>query len=147
LTLQPSINLETGEITLMVRPTLSRVTDFVEDPAVAFLASQGGTSNISNQVPVVEVRELDSILKLKSSQVMIIGGLMEDSSSNSDIGLPGASSVPWFGNLFKSVDKTDQKRELVIFIRATLVGNEGYIPPSDKIIYDKFSDDPRPLRF
>ncbi len=147
LTLQPSINTETGEITLMVRPTLSRVTSFVSDPAVAFLANQGGGLNIENNIPVVEVRELDSILKLKSGQVMIIGGLMEDSSTNTDVGVPGVSSVPWLGNLFKSVDKQDTKRELVIFIRATLVGSNGYAHEADKVIYNKFTDDPRPLKF
>ncbi len=147
LTLQPSINVDTGEITLMVRPTLSRVTNFVSDPAVAFLASQGGGVNITNEIPVVEVRELDSILKLKSGQVMIIGGLMEQGSSNTDTGVPGVASVPWLGNLFKSVDKTDTKRELIIFIRATLVGAEGYVHEVDKTIYNKFSDDPRPLKF
>ncbi|MDG1285996.1 MAG: hypothetical protein P8P30_00350 [Rickettsiales bacterium] len=147
LTLQPSINADTGEITLMVRPTLSRVTNFVSDPAVAFLATQGGGANITNEIPVVEVRELDSILKLKSGQVMIIGGLMEDSSRNTDNGVPGVSSVPWLGNLFKSVDKTDTKRELIIFIRATLVGTDGYAHDADKTIYEKFTDDPRPLKF
>lgn len=147
LTLQPSINVDSGEITLMVRPTLSRVTNFVTDPAVAFLATQGGGLNIENNIPVVEVRELDSILKLKSGQVMIIGGLMEDSSANTDTGVPGVSSVPWLGNLFKSVEKEDTKRELIIFIRATLVGTQGYVQDSDKVIYNKFTDDPRPLNF
>ena len=147
LTLQPSINTETGDITLMVRPTLSRVTSFVTDPAVAFLATQGGGLNIENNIPVVEVRELDSILKLKSGQVMIIGGLMEEDSTNTDTGVPGVASVPWLGNLFKSVDKTDRKSELIIFIRATLVDTHGYVQEADKVIYDKFSSDPRPLKF
>ena len=148
LTLQPSINTDTGEITLMVRPTLSRVTNFVSDPAVAYLSSLGGSSaNIENEIPVVEVRELDSILKLKSGQVMIVGGLMENSSRNTDTGVPGVSSVPWLGNLFKSVDKDDSKRELIIFIRATLVGADGYVGEADKRIYEKFSDDNRPLKF
>lgn len=147
LTLQPSINLEKGEITLMIRPTLSRVTGFVSDPAVAFLSSQGGGANIENKIPVVEVRELDSILKVKSGQVMIIGGLMENGSTNQDTGVPGVSSVPWLGNLFKSVDKDNKKRELIIFIRATLVGSGGYVTNADKTIYNKFTDDPRPLKF
>jgi general secretion pathway protein D len=147
LTLQPSINLERGEITLMVRPTLSRITSFVNDPAVAFLATFGGVGNIDNRIPVVEVRELDSILKVKSGQVMVIGGLMEDQSLNTDSGVPGLSEVPWIGNLFKGVDKQNRKRELVIFIRATLVGKDGFVSDADKGIYNKFSEDPRPLKF
>lgn len=146
LTLQPSVNVDTGEITLIVRPTLSRVTGSVADPAVAFLASQGGV-NIENRIPVVEVRELDSILKLQSGQVMVIGGLMERSSHNTDIGVPGVSSVPWLGNLFKAVSKEDQTQELVIFIKATLVSNRGNVSKADRTIYEKFTNDPRPLTF
>lgn len=147
LSLQPSVNAETGEITLVVRPTLSRVTGFVSDPAVAFLASNGGI-NIQNQIPVVEVRELDSILKLKSGQVMVIGGLMEQSSANTDRGVPVLSEVPWVGNLFKSVNKRDETKELIIFVRATLINGSKGVSPADQKIYNTFnSNDPRPLGF
>jgi general secretion pathway protein D len=146
LTLQPSISLENGEVTMAVRPTLSRVTGFVSDPAVAFLASQGSV-NLENQIPVVEVRELDSILKLSSGETMVIGGLMENVSTNIDKGVPGVGSVPWLGNLFKSVSKDDSTRELIIFIRATIVGSNTNIPSADELIYKKFTDDPRPIAF
>jgi MSHA type pilus biogenesis protein MshL len=151
LTLQPSINSETNEVTLSVRPTLSRITSTVNDPAVAFLIAQAAAQNIpvnvTNAVPVIEVRELDSILKLKSGQVMVIGGLMQDVSDNTDSGLPGLSSVPLVGNLFKGVSKNNNMQELVIFIRATIVDSAGDAAPADKALYQKFTKDPRPLQF
>lgn len=152
LTLQPSINLDTSEVTLKVRPTLSRITGSVTDPAVAFLiaqaAAQGlGTVNVTNAVPIIEVRELDSILKLKSGQVMVIGGLMQDLSNNTESGVPGASSLPYLGNLFKGVDKQNKLQELVIFIRATIVDSNGDPTKADKALYDKFIKDPRPINF
>lgn len=156
LTLQPSVNVETGDITLMVRPTLSRIVDFVDDPAVAFITNQsqaassssgGEAVNLSNRVPIVEVRELDSILKVKSGQVMVIGGLMQNSSVNQDNGLPGVSEVPWIGNLFKSVAKEDKTQELVIFIRATLVSPNGNSVAADRTLYKTYTQDPRPLPF
>ncbi len=146
LALQPSVDTETGEITLVVRPTLSRITGFVQDPAVSFLASQGG-QDIVNEVPVVEVREMDSILKLKSGEVMVIGGLMQNTSANTDVGVPGASEVPWIGNLFKSVKKEDSTQELIIFIRATLVNSKGNTTTADRELYKEFTKDPRPLKF
>lgn len=146
LNLQPSVNTDTGEITLVVRPTLSRITQFVDDPAVAFIAAQNNRT-ITNKVPVVEVRELDSILKLKSGQVMVIGGLMQNSSANKDRGLPGVAEVPWIGNLFKSVSKEDKTQELIIFIRATLVTPKGNSAPADRSLYKDFTKDPRPLNF
>lgn len=162
LSLQPTINKETDEITLSVRPTLTRVTQYVVDPsfpiqvAVALnnltlsSASQDLIDKIKNtdsKVPQIETRELDSILKVKSGQVMVIGGLLEDKISNTDSGVPGISQVPLFGNLFKAVDKVNTKKELIIFIRATIVSPHGNSSETDKALYNKFIQDPNPLKF
>ena len=147
LSLQPSINIATNEVTLSVRPTLSALVDEKDDPAVAYIAAQQGLSDLRSTVPVVQVRELDSILKLKSGQAMVIGGLMEQSGSNTDTGIPYASQVPYLGNLFKSTEKLNSNTELIIFIKATIVGSSGNSAPADRVLYDKFTDDPRPLTF
>lgn len=152
LAMQPSINTETSEVTLNIRPTLSRVSGFVSDPAVAFILAQlaaagAPTDGLSSQVPIVEVRELDSILKLKSGQVMVIGGLMQDVGAHADQGVPGISNIPWFGNLFKASNKQSSLSELVIFIRATIVDSGGNADEADRRVYEKFTKDPRPLKF
>lgn len=152
LTLQPSINLDTQEITMNVRPTLSRVTDAVSDPGVDIIVARNKTENdtsapIKSEIPVVEVRELDSILKIKSGEVMVIGGLMKEANSNTDKGIPGASRIPMFGNLFKSVDKTNDVVETVIFIKATIIPTSGIVEEPDRDLYKKFTHDPRPLAF
>ncbi len=152
MALQPSINTETNEVTLSVRPTLSRITGQVTDPAVAFTLAQAAAQNIdvtgiNSTLPVIEVRELDSILKLKSGQVMVIGGLMENKGTNSDSGVPYAQDVPVFGHLFKGTQRSNNLKELVIFIRATIVNSNGNAAPADKDVYEKFSKDPRPLNF
>lgn len=148
LMIQPSINLETNEVTLNVRPTLSRVTGSVSDPAVAFLVAEAESDlDIESTVPVVEVRELDSILKLKSGQVMVIGGLMENNARNRDTGIPYAQTIPVLGEFFKGVDRNDATKELIIFIRATIVDSSGHSHPADRTVYRKFTTDPRPLEF
>lgn len=144
MSLLPSVNLDKNEVTLSVRPTLSRQVDTVEDPGSALLRDSLGTnSTFVNQVPVIEVRELDSVMKLKSGSVMVIGGLMEDVTQNTDEGVPGISSVPWIGNAFKNTAKADQKKELIILIKATIVNPTGNYDPADRTIYNKFTDDPR----
>lgn len=150
MTMLPSINRRTGEVTLNIRPTLSRVVDRVEDPALAIsLALDPALSalNLKNLIPVVEVRELDSILKVKSGEVMVIGGLMEDRGIQSEKGVPGASDLPIFGNLFKGVDRQRETKELIIFVRATILDQHGGTQDADRNIYDKFTQDPRPLNF
>ena len=78
---------------------------------------------------------------------MVIGGLMEQGSDNTDRGVPFASEVPYVGNLFKSTEKVTRNTELIIFIKATIIGSSGNATPADRILYDKFTDDPRPLTF
>lgn len=151
LVLQPSINLDTQEITMNVRPTLSRVTGTVSDPGVDIIVArnQSDTSStpIKSEIPVVEVRELDSILKIKSGEVMVIGGLMKEVNSNADKGVPGLNRVPMFGNLFKSVDKEDDIVETVIFIKATIIPSSSKVEEPDQHLYKTFTRDPRPLAF
>lgn len=150
MSILPSINRESGEITLNVRPTLSRVVDRVVDPSLTLalaLNADLNDVNLQNEIPVVEVRELDSILKVKSGQVMVIGGLMEDRGVQSEGGIPGMSELPVVGNLFKGIDRNRGTSELVIFIRATLVDSAGYHQEADKVLINKFTQDPRPLNF
>ncbi len=161
LSLQPSINTDSNEVTLAVRPTLTKVIKFVSDPGypvviAAAIASLSGSlpaevldkiEATSSTVPQVETREMDSVVKIRSGQTMVIGGLLEDKILNTDIGIPGASQVPWLGNLFKSVDKQNTKKELVIFLRATIVGGNTTTDKADRDVYKKFMNDPRPIDF
>jgi MSHA biogenesis protein MshL len=159
LSLQPSINKDTDEITMSVRPTLKRFIKFVDDPGFKInlalaLQTFDVTTDVGkalagtvSQIPQVETKELDSIVKVKSGQTLVIGGLLEDKVANTDAGVPYASEMPFFGNLFKYVDKKNTKKELVIFIRATIVGSSGSADPYDKGLYEKFIQDPRPLKF
>jgi len=159
LAIQPSINMDSNEITLNVRPTLSKVTKFVTDPgfeigkANAAAQLEAGSpvlatlNSVESKIPQLEVRELDSILKVGSGQVMVIGGLLEDKITTDDARVPGLAEMPYIGSLFKSVDKVNSKKELVILIRATIVPSSGNAHAADKSLYRKFTDDPRPLDF
>lgn len=147
LTLQPSINLESSEVTMNIRPTLSRSETSVSDPAVAFLASQTtGLQNLVNEIPVVQVRELDTVMTARSGEVMVIGGLMEDKTSNVDSGVPLLSEIPWIGNAFKSVSKENTVTETIIFLKATIINGKNY-DKADREVYQTFTADPRPLAF
>ncbi len=150
LNILPSVNLDSNEVTLSVRPTLTRQVGSVVDPGAAFaneILIKDPAERFVNTVPIVEVRELDSIMRLRSGQVMVIGGLMEQAANNTDNGVPFLSGIPYLGNIFKGTDKKNNNRELVIFIRATIVSPEGSYHNADKNLYNKFTSDPRPIAF
>lgn len=140
ITVQPSINTDTDRVALAVRPTVTRIIDFVPDPAVAIASN----NRVESLIPVVAVQELDSVVTMASGQVLVMGGLMQDSTMGTDTGLPVVSGVPLLGYLFKSREDATAKRELVIFLKATIVGGsalDGY----DTDIYQSFGGDRRPL--
>ena len=103
---------ENEVVTLNVRPTISRIISFVADPNPA-LADAGVTS----EIPVIQVREIESVLKIENGDTAVIGGLMQDQIEKSTTGIPILSSIPVLGSLFRYQDDQYVKSELVIFIR------------------------------
>ena len=142
MAVHPSINAQADRVTLTLRPTITRVTRFASDPAPRLISNGAIESNI----PVVEVREVDSVLQLQSGEVAVLGGLMQERARNNDNGLPGVSKVPVVGNAFKQREENTQLTELVIFLKAEIL-RAPRIAPADVRLYQDFTKDPRPLSF
>jgi len=148
MSVTPQID-ENDTITLNVRPTISRILRYVPDPNPD-LARVGVISSI----PEIQVREMESILKVDSGQTAIMGGLMEDKIIKSTDGIPGLSKIPGLGNVFSNRDDTTTKTELVIFLRpivvkeASLEGDykayRSYLP-DEKFLNDPHDAGPNPL--
>jgi len=110
----PQIN-DADTVVLNVRPTIRRRVAFATDPNPALTAS------VPNLIPVFETRELDSILRIQSGQIAVLGGLMQDSVTNIDDTIPGVRDIPGVGALFGQRKDLNQKTELVIFLRASVI--------------------------
>ena len=111
----PQIN-ENGRVTLTVRPTVSRVLRFVPDPNPQLVTTQ-------NLVPEVQIREMESVLQVGTGQTVVLGGLMEDDVRQNREQIPGADYVNPVGELFRFRDNRNTKRELVIFLKPTVITN------------------------
>lgn len=144
MVVHPIIHPKTGRVTLNLRPTISRVINEKEDPAVGILSNETKTSKI----PEVQVRELDSVLQTDSGDVVIMGGLMEERADNEKIGPPGLQDIPILGHLFSGKTNKRTVNELVIFLRATILEpSRMNVTSADKRVYKTFAQDPRPLAF
>jgi MSHA biogenesis protein MshL len=115
LDVTPQIS-ENDDVILHVHPSVSEVVDQVK------VITVGGQTQ---QLPLAlsTVRESDSVVKAKNGQVVVIGGLMQNSSSNEDAGLPGLSDIPIIGNLFKQKKRNNTRSELVILLRPIVVNS------------------------
>ena len=107
---------EADQVTLNLRPTVTRIIDTVEDPNPSLAAA-----NVKSLIPVTQTREMESVLKVASGQTAILGGLMLDSFEGRTNGLPIASRIPILGDLVSQRNDVSQKSELVIFIRPVVV--------------------------
>jgi len=136
----PSINTRTKEITLSVKPTLSVRGEDVVDPASP---TEDGAITIQNIVPQVNNRTIETIAKIKSGEVLVIGGLMRDDTTNTDSGVPFLSAIPIIGWLFKSTSKQTSITETVIFIKATIIEDGKGVSKIDADLQRKFDSNRR----
>ena len=115
MSVQPQIS-DSDSVLMNVRPTISRISSFVNDPNPD-LASAG----VISRVPQIQTREMESVLKISNGQIAVLGGLMQDSVQKKRDGLPIVSRVPIAGDAFSFRDDATAKTELVIFLRPIVV--------------------------
>jgi MSHA biogenesis protein MshL len=114
-----SVTPQIGEndiVTLNIRPSITRITSFLRDPNPD-LARAG----VVNNVPIIQTREFETVLRVSSGQTTILGGLMQDSFIATRDGLPILSRIPIVGDAVSYRNDTGKKSELVVFIRAIVI--------------------------
>jgi MSHA biogenesis protein MshL len=115
MSVTPSID-ENGMVSMDVRPTISRILDYVNDPNPAL-----AQANVISQIPEIQTREIESLLRVRSGDIAVMGGLMQDVVNRSSDEVPFVGRIPWLGNLFKYRNDTHTKSELVIFLRPVVI--------------------------
>jgi MSHA biogenesis protein MshL len=92
------------------------------------------------------VRESDSIVKVHDGQMIVLGGLMQERTEENKEGLSGLARLPYVGNLFRVNKGTTQKSELIILLKATIIGNEAQWQPeinSEQQRFNQLNAQPR----
>ena len=107
-----------GSVILHIHPTVSAVTS-----QNLVVTVQGQTDTLP--LALSQIRESASVVRARSGQVIVIGGLMTTLKSNTDYQVPFLGSIPGLGNLFKSKQTTNTKTELVILLKPIVVGDDG----------------------
>lgn len=117
LDVTPQISGE-GLVTLHIHPSVSDVKDQQKTVTIG---------SLQQQIPLAlsTIRESDSIVMARSGQVVVIGGLMQDTINNQDAQTPVLGDVPFLGNLFKHNKDESVKTELVILLKPVVVDEGG----------------------
>lgn len=137
INVQPSIDLNRQSVTMAVRPTVTRIIEYISDPAASIF-------NVDSAVPVVNIQEFDSVLTLNSGQALVLGGLIQDRTDSQQNAVPVLGEIPMLGGLFRNQGDKISKTELVVLMKATILGGGNNIHNTDKDLYRTFSQDRRP---
>ncbi len=118
LDVTPQID-DRGNIIFHVHPSVSQVS------TVDKVISLGTAGTLNLPMAASSTSEMDSMVRGQDGHVVAIGGLMRQSSSADNSGVPGASNLPVLGALFRNRGQVNQKRELVVLIKPTIVDSDG----------------------
>ncbi|KKO44935.1 MSHA biogenesis protein MshL [Arsukibacterium ikkense] len=131
-TTSPNISLQPffSGIALDVTPQIDQHGNVIlhVHPSVTETSEQSKTIRFSNEqivLPLAQsnIRESDTIIKAQSGEIVVIGGLMQTVTSDSVSRTPVLGAIPLIGQLFTSKNKIERKKELVILLKPTVVGN------------------------
>jgi MSHA biogenesis protein MshL len=119
LDVTPQID-DRGNVTLHIRPSVTQVSQINKQ---VNLGAQFGILQLP--VPSNNTSETDTIVRGRDGQIIAIGGLMRYASTSDKSQIPAAGDVPGVGALFRNRNDSNQKRELVILIKPTIVTEGG----------------------
>ena len=112
LAVTPQIS-DSDNVILNVRPTITSIASMIPDPNPEL--------TIPNLVPQIRTREIESIMRVASGNIAILGGLMEDKIDYKNQRVPGLGQIPIAGEVLNSRNNLARKSELVIFLRPIVI--------------------------
>jgi len=116
LVMSVTAQVSDGEaVILNVRPTISSISELKEDPNPSIPAG------IKNYVPQIRTREIESVMRVNSGEIAVLGGLMEDGVNWKTGRVPLLGQIPLVGELFTTRNNAATKSELVIFLRPVII--------------------------
>ena len=117
LDITPEID-DNSEVTLHVHPTVANVTD--QNKRITLRRNQ--TLNLP--LALSQIRETDNVVRAKSGEVVVIGGLMSSDYADRNAMTPGFGRLPGLGYLFRDTERLQEKRELIVLLRPVVINDK-----------------------
>lgn len=104
-------------LTLKVKPQIS------ENGVVKMDIFQevSNVSSTSTAGLITNKRSIESSVLIDDGQIVVLGGLLQDTYGTNQQAVPGLSDLPVLGNLFKSESRSRKKTNLMVFLRPVIV--------------------------
>lgn len=127
---------EDGYIVMRINPVSSELLG--EDTNASNFESSNAVSSNRTMPPDTRVKQMTSIVKVKDSQKVLIGGLIEKKTYHYDNKVPLLGDIPFLGRLFHGSKTSTRKSELFILITPTLIKKDVF-PSIDDAIMKRFN--------
>lgn len=114
----PQISAD-NTITMNVRPMVTNLVRVEE------ITQEGATAT----APVVDRREIDTMVRARTGETIVIGGLIQTRRERRRTGVPVLMDIPVLGALFGRTRDTERRGELVIFITPMIIANTAPVAP------------------
>jgi len=136
LDVTPQID-EDGDVILHVHPSVTITDEQTKEIRL-------GDQDIVLPLAQSSVRESDTIIRAKSGEIVVIGGLIETTKVDIESKTPLLGDIPVVGELFKSKSESTQKKELVIMLKPVVIGQDTWknqIKDARALLKEWFPDD------
>ncbi|WP_321392264.1 type II secretion system secretin GspD [Emcibacter sp.] len=136
-----TVNREDIGVKLTVRPQINGENGILahihqEVSSVAGTISSESTDLITNK------REVETTVMLEDGEIMVLGGLIQQDEAVSMSGVPLLMDIPVIGRAFRSEGKSMEQRNLMIFLRMTIIRDKNQLRKVTNQKYNFFRDDP-----
>ncbi len=123
-------------ITLKIKPQIGengtvRMTIYQESSSVASTTAVG----TDNAGPTTNKRSIESTITVDDGQIVVLGGLIEDSYNTTRSKVPLLGDIPYLGALFRSENRTRKRTNLMVFLRPVVMRDQA---GSNKISLDRY---------
>lgn len=105
---------EDGTIELLINPVQSDV-----DPQSLELVSVNDSNRVS--LPQVAYKGLTTTLNVNDGDVVVVGGLIDQSTGGANSGVPFLADIPVFGKLVTQENDSQRTRELIVVLRVRVL--------------------------
>jgi general secretion pathway protein D len=106
-------------ISLRVKPQINEgdaITLEIYQEVSAIAASSAGAVDL-----ITTKRSIETTVQLEDAEMLVLGGLIDEGYTDSEQKVPLLGDIPGVGALFRSTSVTKKKRNLMVFIRSTIV--------------------------
>jgi pilus assembly protein CpaC len=127
-------------VRLLFTPTVRR-NDLINlqlEPEVSQIDAANSYNVSGRQIPAFLTRKANTSVELRSGESLLIAGLIQDSTTRRNTGLPELKDLPIIGALFRETSLDDSNTELMIIITPTIVSrDEAYTPAGNSPLNDR----------